>query len=112
MARFTSKAVKMILLGILVSVVPSIWVLAGDYWDLVSRTDGYYEVKGATTLDVATAKALFDRGVPFVDVRSKLIWEMGHIHGAVNLPGNFSEAELSKIVSKDREVVIYCDDSG
>ena len=107
MARFASKAVKLTLLGVLVSVVPAIWVLAGDYWDLVSRTDGYYEVKGATTLDVATAKALFDRGVPFVDVRFERDWEMGHIHGAVNLPGNFSEAELSKIVSKDQDVVIY-----
>jgi tetratricopeptide (TPR) repeat protein len=34
--------------------------------DLISRTEeGLYEVEGATTVDVTTAKALFDRGVPF-----------------------------------------------
>jgi hypothetical protein len=79
--------------------------------DLIFRTDeGYYEVEGATTLDVATAKALFDRGVPFVDVRGEWSWKMGHIPGAVNLYFEtvFSEAELSKIVSKDQDVVIYC----
>jgi tetratricopeptide (TPR) repeat protein len=82
--------------------------------DLISRTDeGYYEVEGATTLDVATAKALFDRGVPFVDVRGEWSWKMGHIPGAVNLDYQnvFSEVELSKIVSKDQDVVIYCSGS-
>jgi rhodanese-related sulfurtransferase len=109
MARFTSKAVKLTLLGILVSVVPATWVLAGGFEDLVSKTERYYEVKGATTLDVATAKALFDRGVPFVDVRGKYSWAKGHIPGAIHLESykDFSKIELSRIVGKDDEVVIY-----
>ena len=41
------------------------------------------QVEGATTVDAAAAKALFDRAVPFVDVRSKDLWEAGHIPGAV-----------------------------
>jgi tetratricopeptide (TPR) repeat protein len=79
--------------------------------DLISRTkEGYYEVEGATTIDVATAKELFDRGVPFVDVRSEPSWKKGHIPDAVNLDYEhvFSEVELSKIVSKDQDVVVHC----
>ena len=33
------------------------------------QADSPTQVEGATTVDAATAKALFDRGVPFVDVR-------------------------------------------
>ena len=78
--------------------------------ELVSQTNEGPEVKGATAIDVTTAKALFDRGVPFVDVRSLRHWSKGYIPGAVHLGGNpvFSEFRLSKIVSKDQEVVIYC----
>ena len=114
MARFTSKTAKLTLLGIFLAILPVRWVLADGYWDLVSKTEGKYEVKGATTLDVATAKALFDRGVQFVDVRFEENWKMGHIPSAVNLfaDTDFKEAELSKIVSKDQDVVIYCFDSG
>jgi len=82
-----------------------------DAENLISRTkEGLWEVEGATTADVATAKALFDRGVPFVDVRSDGSWKKGHIPGAVNLDSNhvFTEVELSKIVRKDHDVVIYC----
>ena len=69
------------------------------------------EVKGATTIDAATAKALFDRRVPFVDVRNMRHWSAGHIPGAVHLSLHtvFSESQLSKTVSKDQEVVIHCD---
>jgi hypothetical protein len=77
--------------------------------DLVSQTNEGPEVKGATAIDVTTAKALFDRGIPFVDVRYVGHWFKGHIPGAVHLGDyRFSELELSKIVSKDQEVVIYC----
>jgi TolB-like protein len=79
--------------------------------NLISQTNEGPEVKGATTIDVTTAKALFDRGVPFVDVRNMRHWSRGHIPRAVHLSlyTVFSEFELSKIVSKDQEVVIHCD---
>ncbi len=69
------------------------------------------QVEGATTVDTASAKALFDRGVPFVDVRSGGSYSFGHIPRAVNLnlATAFGEAELAKAASKDQEVVIYCD---
>jgi len=78
--------------------------------NLIYHTEKGPEVKGATTVDVATAKALFERSVPFVDVRAEYRWVKGHIPGAVNLESYslFSEIELSKIVRKDDEIVIYC----
>jgi TolB-like protein/class 3 adenylate cyclase/Flp pilus assembly protein TadD len=80
--------------------------------DLIAQTEEGPEVKGATTVDVATAKALFDRGVPFVDVRRASQWAKGHIPGAVNLQSYsvFSKIELAKIVSKEDGVVIHCSD--
>jgi rhodanese-related sulfurtransferase len=106
MASFTLKIAKLTLLGIFLAILPATWVIAGDYHDLISGTEGSWEVKGATTIDVATAKALFDQGVPFVDTRGPNRWAESHIPGAVGLPFS-SEAELSKIVSKDQDVVIY-----
>ncbi len=68
------------------------------------------EVEGATTVDVAAAKALFDRGVPFVDVRRPSSYWDGHIPSAVNINwvGEFTEAKLGEVATKDQEVVIYC----
>ena len=106
MERFTLKTAKLTLLGIFLAILPTTWVLASDYHDLISGTAGSFEIKGATTLDVSTAKAMFDRGVPFVDVRGPNRWAESHIPGAVSLPF-ISEADLSKIVSKDQDVVIY-----
>ena len=106
MARFTSKIAKLTFLGIFLTILSATWVLAGGHHDLISGTVYSFEVKGATTIDVATAKALFDQGVPFVDARGPNRWAEGHIPGAVNLPF-ISEADLSKIASKDQEVVFY-----
>ena len=81
--------------------------------DLIYHTEKGPEVKGATTVDVTTAKALFDRGVPFVDVRGNSLWAKGYIPGAVHLEpySVFSKIELAKIVKKDDEVVIHCSDN-
>lgn len=67
-------------------------------------------VTGATTVDNAKAKAMFEKGVPFVDVRSDKDWGAGRIPGAVHLELNkaFSEGSLAKVAKKDQDVVIYC----
>ena len=67
------------------------------------------KVDGATTVDLATAKDLLERGVPFVDVRRAQSYWDGHIPRAVNLHwvGKFTEAALSEVATKDQEVVIY-----
>lgn len=74
----------------------------------VAQADSPTEVEGATTVDVATAKALFDRGVPFLDVRSSNRYDAGHIPGAANLSTALTESELAEVAGKDQEVVIYC----
>ncbi len=67
-------------------------------------------VDGATTIDAHEAKALLDRGVSFVDVRTPELWEAGHIPGAhfLDLFDAFGEASLLEVAAKDAEVVIYC----
>lgn len=67
-------------------------------------------VAGATTIDAAKAKELFDRGVAFIDVRKNSDWDAGRIPGArhIELKKKYDEASLGSVVSKDKEVVIYC----
>ncbi len=67
-------------------------------------------VEGATTVQAAMAKTLFDRGVTFVDVRDDDQFEASHIPGAahLNLFTIFNEANLLKVAAKDQEIVIYC----
>jgi len=67
-------------------------------------------VAGATTIDGAKAKAMFDKGVVFVDMRTDKDWGAGRIPGAVHLELSkvFSDASLGAKVKKDQEVVMYC----
>jgi rhodanese-related sulfurtransferase len=68
-------------------------------------------INGATSVDGAKAKALFDKGVAFIDTRSDKDWNAGRIPGAkhidVEKPG-FTEEALGKLAKKDQEVVMYC----
>ena len=67
-------------------------------------------VDGAKTVNATEAKALFDKGVLFVDVRSNKDWAAGRIPDAVHieLKKVFSEATLGKEVKKADSVVFYC----
>jgi rhodanese-related sulfurtransferase len=67
-------------------------------------------VPGATTIDTAQAKSLFDRGAIFIDVRSDADWEAGRIPGAVHLEldKGYTEASLGAVARLDQEVVMYC----
>ena len=82
----------------------------GDWFALVTTTSSGFAIKGATKIDVETAKALHDRGVPFVDVYH--LWLRERIPGAYFLEfwqgeWEFNEVRLSEIVRKAQEVVIY-----
>lgn len=68
------------------------------------------EVPGATTVDAAAAKQLFDRGVPFIDVRKNSDWDAGRVPGAhhIELKKRLNADSLGKVVGKDAEVVFYC----
>ena len=79
---------------------------------LVSWEAGRYIVRSAKRIDTQTAKALHDRDVVFIDVRSDKNWTReDHIPGAIHLSlSKFNRVSLSAIVAKDREIVIYCAD--
>ena len=73
-------------------------------------------VAGSTYVSAADAKALFDQGVPFIDVRVVADYEAGRIPEAINLTIQRDEASsvftesslLDAIGSKDAQVVMYC----
>ena len=78
--------------------------------ELVTKSAGTFDVKGAVKVDATGAKALFDRNVVFVDSRSKGGFSRGHIPNAVNLhtETNMTKEALSELVDLDEEVVFYC----
>ena len=67
-------------------------------------------VAGATTIDTAQAKTLFDRGAIFIDVRNQADWEAGRIPGAIHLELDnvFTQVSLTAVARPDQEVVMYC----
>jgi TolB-like protein/class 3 adenylate cyclase/rhodanese-related sulfurtransferase len=81
-----------------------------DYRKLISKSEGEYDVDGATKIGVPTAKALHDRGVAFVDVRAAIDFAGGHVPGAINLDLwiDLANDSLSKVVGKDDEVMFGC----
>ncbi len=85
-----------------------------NFRDLVSRSGGTFDVEGAVKIEAEGAKALFDRGVVFVDARSAGYYSRGHIPKAINLytDTNLTKETLSELVGLDEEVVFYCDGEG
>jgi len=67
-------------------------------------------VDGAKTVSAAEAKALFDKGTIFLDVRSDKDWGAGRIPDAIHieLKKKLNEASMGKEIKKSDPVVIYC----
>ncbi len=67
-------------------------------------------IDGATTVSAAEAKALFDKGVLFLDVRKDKDWNAGRVPDAIHIDQKkkLNEGSMSAKVKKDQEVVIYC----
>lgn len=67
-------------------------------------------VEGATSVDAAKAKELFDAGVIFVDTRKDADWAAGRIPEAVHLDVKkvMSDQTLGENVKKGEAVVMYC----
>lgn len=59
-------------------------------------------------VDGPTAKALADRGVRVVDVRTPAEFEAGHVPGAVNVPYDQVPARAAELGPADRPLVLYC----
>ena len=71
-------------------------------------------LKHITTISVAEAKALLDKGgVTFLDVRTEKEYKKGHIPGAKNVPRGKLEYDIGKdIPDKNAAVVVYCKTGG
>ena len=81
-----------------------------QYTSLVKRVGAEFDVDGATEILAPEARAIRERGVPFIDVRAHGDYAKGHIPGAVNLSlvVDLSRETLAKVVGPDDEVVFYC----
>jgi rhodanese-related sulfurtransferase len=68
------------------------------------------QVNGATTIDTAKARSLFDSEAAFIDVRKDSDWDAGRVPGAIHLDikSVFNDENLSKDVEKNDPVVFYC----
>jgi rhodanese-related sulfurtransferase len=88
------------------ALLPASTVLAQS--ELVENT--VETVAGATTVDNAAAKQLFDQGAVFVDLRKANAWDAGRVPGAVHLDfkDQFSKESLEKTAKKSDAVVFYC----
>jgi len=67
-------------------------------------------VTGATTVNAAKAKELFDKRATFIDTRNDKDFNAGRIPGAVHIDSHkdLNEGSLGKVVKKDQPVVFYC----
>lgn len=81
---------------------------------LVWAKESPMSIEGATTVDTAKAKELFDQEVAFVDVRKDSDWDAGRIPGAIHLDVKkaLNEQSLAAEVKKDEPVVFYCNGHG
>lgn len=67
-------------------------------------------VEGAITTSLLEARALFDAGAVFVDVRNPQLYARRHIPDAfhLDLSNAFTKTALGAIAKKDQAIVIYC----
>jgi rhodanese-related sulfurtransferase len=67
-------------------------------------------IDGATTVDTAKARELFDKEVAFVDVRKDSDWDAGRVPGAIHLELKkvYSPESLEAEVPKNEPLVLYC----
>ena len=77
----------------------------------------WWDVEGATKIDLATAKSLYDKGAVFIDVSHPDNWTREHVRGSVNLyygrlteTGRtpFTKERLLSVAEKEREIVLSC----
>ncbi|MFC1560481.1 tetratricopeptide repeat protein [Pseudomonadota bacterium] len=83
-----------------------------NWSSLINSGSSGFEIQGARTIDIKTAKALYERGVPFISMHFS--WVQGRIPGAHYLDMfyyEFNEVRLAEIVSNAQEVVIYASQS-
>ena len=82
--------------------------------DMTAKDFEKEALKHITTISVAEAKALLDKGgVTFLDVRTEKEYKKGYIPGAKNVPRGKLEYDIGKdIPDKNAAVVVYCKTGG
>lgn len=67
-------------------------------------------VEGATTISAEQAKALYDQGLVFIDVRNPRLYARRHIPGGhhLDLMNSFTKESLEAVVGYEEPLVIYC----
>ena len=101
------------ILALLVAISTSQASLAEEDWrSLITGGPALgYTVRGATKINVATAKLMHDQGAAFVDLRRPIPWFKGRIPNAVRCE-SLSEKNFLSITPKDQNIVFYCDGVG
>jgi rhodanese-related sulfurtransferase len=82
--------------------------------DMTAKDFEAEALKHISTISVAEAKALLDKGgVTFLDVRTQKEYKSGHIPGAINLSRGLIEFKVDKkLPDKNAVVVVYCKSGG
>jgi len=96
-----SKTLKLIAFAAMMALTAVAWA---------GKTEGPKTVPGATTIDVAEARKLFEAEIPFIDVRKDKDWDAGRVPGAYHLDVKkaLTRESLGEIVKPDETVVFYC----
>ncbi len=96
-----TKSLNLITIAALMALSTATWA---------GKEDGPTTVPGATTIDVAEAKKLFEAETPFIDVRKDKDWDAGRIPGAYHLDVKkaLTKESLADVVKPDETVVFYC----
>jgi rhodanese-related sulfurtransferase len=64
-----------------------------------------------TLIDRDQLRTLRDRGAQLVEVLPASEYEEDHLPGAINLPLRRLDAEATRLLDRNRPVVVYCWDS-
>jgi len=113
--RFGSKVVQDFVRAGLIDIPSLKWQYLVTVHRVLGAGNNWYEVEGATEIDVPTAKSFHDRGVVFIDVSEDGVWNAGHIPGAVHLSWQrtadlrLSKTALREVAGYNDEIVLYFD---
>jgi len=75
------------------------------------KSNGRYEIQGATTIDAKQTKAFQDQGAIIFDMRGTGGWRNGRLKSAIQARtkiSDFNEKNLLKFARKDQIVIFYC----
>jgi TolB-like protein/class 3 adenylate cyclase/rhodanese-related sulfurtransferase len=114
--RFGSKPVQDLIRAGLTDIPLLKWQYLVTAHTVLGLGNSWFEVEGATPIDVPTAKSFHDRGVPFLDTSAEGAWKVGHIPGAVHLSWKstsdprFSKTTLQEVTGFNDKIVFYKSD--